>query len=60
MSIKIIIHIVFILLFTTPLFAQNENEKQKGYDPTNFFTGGSVSIGAGNSARGTTVSSSIV
>jgi hypothetical protein len=48
MSIKIIIHVVFILLFTTTLFAQNENDKQKGYDPTNFFTGGSVSLGAGN------------
>ncbi len=47
MTIKII-HVVLILFFTTTLFAQNENEKQKGYDPTNLFMGGSVSIGAGN------------
>ena len=34
------------LLFTATLYAQDE--KEKGYDPENWFTGGSVSLGLGN------------
>ncbi len=36
------------LLLGASLQAQDESEKQKGYDPTNWFTGGSVSLGLGN------------
>ncbi len=45
---KSIILITFNLLLIVTCFAQDETEKQKGYDPTNFFTGGSVSLGVGN------------
>jgi hypothetical protein len=34
-------------LIITGCFAQDETEKQKGYDPTNWFTGGSISLGYG-------------
>src|ERR1035437_5774040 len=33
------------LLLAAALHAQDENEKQKHYDPTNWFAGGSVSLG---------------
>lgn len=36
------------LMLATSLHAQDEPEKQKGYDPSNWFTGGSISLGAGN------------
>ena len=36
------------LLLTASLHAQDESEKEKGYDPTNWFVGGSVSLGVGN------------
>ncbi|HUS03404.1 MAG TPA: hypothetical protein VMY77_16810 [Chitinophagaceae bacterium] len=50
---KIILLFTFIFLMTASLHAQDESgkntqdetEKQKGYDPTNWFTGGSVSLG---------------
>lgn len=37
------------MLLITSLFAQEpeEAEKEKGYDPTNWFTGGSISLGYG-------------
>ena len=35
------------LLLAAGLRAQDEPEKQKGYDPTNWFTGGSISLGFG-------------
>jgi hypothetical protein len=35
-------------LLVANCFSQNDAEKQNRYDPTNFFTGGSVSLGAGN------------
>lgn len=37
------------LLLAGNLSAQDESEKQKSYDPTNWFTGGSISVGAGYS-----------
>ncbi len=37
-----------ILLMATTLSAQDETEQDKGYDPSNWFIGGSVSLGVGN------------
>jgi hypothetical protein len=45
---KIILLFATVFLITASLHAQDENEKQKGYDPTNWFTGGSVSLGLGS------------
>jgi len=36
------------LIIGTTVKAQDEAEKTKGYDPTNWFTGGSISLGVGN------------
>ena len=36
------------LLLATDLNAQDESEKRNKYDPENWFTGGSVSVGLGN------------
>jgi hypothetical protein len=36
------------LFFTANIFAQDESEKSKGSEPSNWFTGGSISLGAGN------------
>lgn len=52
-TIKIILLAACSLLLVTTLNAQDEpekntldeTEKQKGYDPTNWFTGGSISLG---------------
>ena len=46
MKIKSILLAVFTLVLISGLYAQDE-EKHKGYDPSNWFTGGSVSLGAG-------------
>ena len=43
MKIKFILLAACSLLLAADLSAQNE--KQKGYDPTNWFTGGSISLG---------------
>ena len=43
MKIKFILLAACSLLLAANLSAQNE--KQKGYDPTNWFTGGSISLG---------------
>ena len=42
---KIILLVACSLLLAAGCFAQDEAEKQKGYDPTNLFTGGSISLG---------------
>ena len=43
---KIILFFAGIFLITASLNAQDEKaEKQKGYDPSNWFTGGSISLG---------------
>lgn len=38
----------YFISYATVIFAQQETVKQKGYDPTNLFIGGSVSLGIGN------------
>lgn len=48
-----IILAVFSLLLASPVIAQDEPEKQKGYDPTNWFTGGSLSLGYGGGSYST-------
>ncbi len=53
--IKSIALISCCLLLATGLYAQEETEKQKGYDPTNWFTGGSVSLGFGGGSYSTFV-----
>lgn len=47
--VKSIVLCACCLLLVTSLSAQEpeETEKQKGYDPTNWFTGGSISLGLG-------------
>jgi hypothetical protein len=50
---KIILFFACIFLITVSLHAQDETEKQKGYDPTNWFTGGSVSLGFGGGSYST-------
>lgn len=42
------------VLMATAVFAQEEEEKEKGYDPTNWFTGGSISLGYGGGSSYTT------
>ena len=46
----------FSLLLAASIQAQDKEEKQKGYDPENWFTGGSISLGYG----GGTYSSSFI
>jgi len=50
---KYFVFAICSLLFTASGFAQEETEKQKGYDPTNLFTGGSISLGVGNGSFNT-------
>ena len=38
------------LLLAAGCFAQDEKEKKNNYDPENWFTGGSVSLGVGNAS----------
>jgi hypothetical protein len=47
--IRSVLLTAFNLLIITSVFAQEpeEAEKPKGYDPTNWFTGGSISLGFG-------------
>lgn len=44
-TVRSILFAACSLLFVASLHAQDEAEKQKGYDPENWFTGGSVSLG---------------
>lgn len=48
MKIKLILIAVMGLLLVRVARAQDGKEKQKVYEPSNWFTGGSVSLGAGN------------
>ena len=50
-TVRYLLLAAFCLLLAAPVVAQDEpekqTEKQKGYDPENWFTGGSVSLGFG-------------
>jgi len=43
--IRSVIIIACSMALAIPVIAQDEPEKQKGYDPENWFTGGSISLG---------------
>jgi hypothetical protein len=47
-TFKVIILAACGLLLAAGCFAQDESEKKNNYDPENWFTGGSVSLGVGN------------